>query len=120
MPDLSAVIAQVRESVVAILRIHLERPQNVKRGKVRPAKYQVSISGSGFCVVEDRYLVTAHHVLNGGKQRDANDRFYAFLVPQNGDPYHYFPVVSFPIERAATDVAVLECRLRTMMTGPAS
>jgi Trypsin-like peptidase domain len=108
MPNLSAVIARVRESVVAILRVHLERPQSIKKGKVRPAKYQVGIAGSGFCVVEDRCVVTAFHVLNGGSPREANDKFYAFVVPQNADPIYYFPVVSFPAERPRVDMAVLE------------
>lgn len=65
MPDLATAIPLVRRSTVAILRIQLERPQSVKKGKVRPAKFRVSF-GSAFCIVENRYLLTACHVLGAG------------------------------------------------------
>jgi Trypsin-like peptidase domain len=108
MPDLATAIPLVRRSTVAILRIQLERPQSVKKGKVRPAKFRVSF-GSAFCIVENRYLLTACHVLGAGEQpRNQSDKFYAFLVPHNGDAAHYFPIVSFPIERPELDLAVIE------------
>jgi hypothetical protein len=107
MPDLKTTIPKVRESTAAILRIQLDRPEKIKKGKVRPGRFKLSW-GSAFCIVADRYLLTAHHILNGGQQRNANDRFYAFIVPNNGDLAYHFPVVSFPIERANIDLAVLE------------
>lgn len=107
MADLTTAIPIIRESVAAILRIHRMRPETIKKGKVKPGKFQASF-GSAFCVITDRYLVTAFHVLNGGKPRDAGDRFYALVVPGNGDPAFQFPVVGFPIERPDLDLAVLE------------
>jgi hypothetical protein len=108
MADLTTAIPIIRESVAAILRIHQRRPETIKkRGKVKPAQFQASF-GSAFCVVADRYLVTAFHILNEGKPRNAGDRFYALVVPGNGDPAFHFPVVGFPIERSDLDLAVLE------------
>lgn len=100
-------IPSVRDSVVAILRIHLARPETTKKGKTRPARVNCSF-GSGFCVMEDRYVMTAHHVLNGGKSRNTEDKFYAFTVPGNGDLAFHFPVVTFSMEKADLDLAVLE------------
>lgn len=108
MSELSTAIPIVRESVAAILRLHVAKPATVKKGRERPATIAASIAGSAFCVVADRYLVTAFHVLNGGKERDPKDKFYALIVPQNGDPAHHFPVISFPLEHSALDMAVLE------------
>jgi hypothetical protein len=108
MPDLKSTISTVRESTTAILRISLNRPEQIKKGKVRPARFKASLCGSGFCVVPDRYLLTAHHTLNNGQQRDGNDKFYVFIVPHNGNVAHHFPVISFPVERADIDIAVLE------------
>jgi hypothetical protein len=75
---------------------------------LRPAKFNVALGGSAFCIVADRYLLTAHHVLNNGHAREPNDKFYAFVVPGNGNVAHHFPIVSFPLERPDIDVAVLE------------
>lgn len=108
MSDLMTAITIVRESVAAIFRLHLVSPETVKMGKVSPAKFQVALTGSAFCIVADRYLLTAYHVFNSGKERDSKDKFYAFIVPQNGVQAYHFPVVSFPIERQNLDVAVLE------------
>lgn len=108
MADLTTAIPIVRESVAAILRIRSIRPETVKKGKVRPAQFQAIFSGSAFCVVADRYLVTAFHVLNGGQPRIPADKFYAFVVPGNGDQAYHFPVAAFPVESPDLDIAVLE------------
>jgi hypothetical protein len=94
--------------VAAVLRIRMTRPETVKKGKVRPAQFQAALGGSAFCVVPDRYLVTAFHVLNGGQPRNPADRFYAFVVPGNGAQAFHFQVMAFPVERADVDIAVLE------------
>jgi hypothetical protein len=96
MADPTTAIPTVRESVAAILRIRMTRPETVKKGKVRPAQFQANLGGSAFCVVADRYLATAFHVLNGGQPRNAGDRAF------------HFPIVGFPVEHAALDLAVLE------------
>jgi len=108
MSGLVTVIPAVRESVTAILRLHVVKPETVKKGKARPASIGAALAGSAFCVVADRYLVTAFHILNDGKPRDSKDKFYAFVVPQNGDHAFHFPVVSFPVERSDLDIAILE------------
>jgi S1-C subfamily serine protease len=105
--ELPTAIPTVRECVVAVFRYRTVRPQGMKKGKVRPAEYNVGW-GSGFCIVEDRYIVTAFHVLNGGQPRNPTDRFVAFVVPANGDPAYHFPVTGFPVERPDVDLAILE------------
>jgi len=105
--ELLEAIPKVRDSVVAVLRVHLEHPERTKKGKTRPAQVNWSF-GSGFCVKDDRLIMTAYHVLGDGKLRDPKDRFYAFIVPGNGDPAFHFPVTAFPLERPELDLAVLE------------
>ena len=83
MADLKAAMPTLRDSVTAVLRIRMTRPETVKKGKVRPPQFQASLGGSAFCVVADRCMVTAFHVLNGGQPRNAADKFYAFVVPGN-------------------------------------
>jgi hypothetical protein len=107
MADLKLAVPAVRESVAAVLRLRQLRAAKVKKGKLRPPQFQCSW-GSTFCVVTDRYLLTAFHVLNAGQPRDPQDRFYAFTVPGNGGASFMFPVVAFPLERADLDIAVLE------------
>ena len=108
MSDLITAIPTIRESVTAILRLHVVKPEKVKKGKVRPPQIGAALVGSAFCVVESKYLVTAYHTFNGGKPRDPKDKFYAFIVPGNGDPSYHFPVISFPLEKPDFDIAVLE------------
>src|SRR5437899_3017569 len=108
MSELLDAVPIVRESVAAILRIHLVQAERMKKGRLRPARFNLTPSGTGFCVVANRYLVTAHHVLNNGSLRDPNDKFYAFIVPQNADRAFHFPIAGFPVERADVDLAVLE------------
>jgi hypothetical protein len=107
MADLRTAIPVVRESVAAILRIHITRPKKITKGKPRSAQVHVFF-GSAFCVLADRYLVTAFHILNEGQQRNPDDRFYALTVPGNGDQAFHFPVVGYPIEHPDSDLAVLE------------
>jgi len=100
-------IPLVREAVVALMRYRTARAQTVKKGRVRPAQIKIGW-GSGFCVVPDRYVVTACHVLTEGQHRDPAERFVAFIVPGNGDPAYHFPVIAFPLERPDLDLAILE------------
>ncbi|HPQ44926.1 MAG TPA: serine protease [Syntrophales bacterium] len=93
--------------MVAVLRFRTIRHQTMKKGKVRPAKYECNW-GSGFVVVADRYVVTAFHVLTDGHSRNPQDKFVVFIVPGNGDPAFHFPVINFPVERSDLDLAILE------------
>jgi len=80
-----------------------------KHGKKVAETVEYSWSfGSGFCVLDDRYVVTAFHVLNEGKAPDPKDRQYVFTVPANGDPAYHFPVIAIPVQHADLDIAVLE------------
>jgi hypothetical protein len=107
MPDLTVAIPRLRKSTVAILTLRITKPATVNHGKPEPAQFRVNW-GSGFCVLTDRYVVTAFHVLNDGATRDANSKSYALVVPKNDDPLYWFPVVAFPVERPDVDMAVLE------------
>jgi len=94
--------------VGAVLRIHTSRQAQVKKGKAKPAVFRVNLAGTAWCVVDNRFLVTAYHLFNGGKPRDPSDKFYVFVVPQNGPQAFHFPVIDFPFEDSTLDLAIIE------------
>ena len=112
VPDWKGPIAEMRDSVVAVLRIH--RASAPPGGDPAPPpppaalSFEVGVVGTAWCVVEDRYLITAYHVLNKGQPRDTTDHFYVFAVPQNGPLGYHTRVTGFPLEDPAADMAVLE------------
>lgn len=108
MSDLSSAIQQTGDAVAAILRLHTVKPATVKKGTAKPAKTGASLAGSAFCIVENRILLTAYHLFNNGKPRDPKDKFYAFIVPQNGPQAYHFPVVGYPFESLDLDMAIIE------------
>ena len=69
MSDLLDAIPIVRESVVAVLRIHMVDLERMKKGKLRPARFNLAPCGSAFCISANRYLITAHHVLNNEQRQ---------------------------------------------------
>src|SRR3989454_29767 len=85
MSDFPSAIAAVRDAVCGILRI---RP-------VRPGahEFQVAFVGTGWCFSPRRYLATAHHVFDDGKARNPSDKFYAFVVPDNGPVRFWAPLL---------------------------
>lgn len=91
-------ISSVRNSVCAVLRI---RPTGNNQA-------EGSIVGSAWCIVDNRFLVTAHHIFNDMQPRNTNDRFFVFSVPDNGDPAYHVPVVSYPLEDPLSDMAIIE------------
>lgn len=91
-------ISAIRNSVCAIMRI---RRENAKT-------FQVSVVGTAWCIVPKRFLVTAFHIFNNGQQRDPNDKFFAFFVPDNGPSALHTPIINFPLEEATVDMAILE------------
>lgn len=107
MADPKVAIPKLRESTTAILRLRMTTPEIAENGKVTPAQFECGW-GSAFCVAPDKYLLTAFHVLNGGRPRDPSAKFYALVVPGNGDPFFHFPIIAFPLERPDLDMAVLE------------
>ena len=108
-------ISAARDAVCAVLRItrrREKRPSGKRKAGGTAASSSVTFGvgfvGTAWCIAEDRYLATAHHVLNNAKPREQDDRFYAFTVPGNGSPAYRFPVVGFPVEDPANDLAILE------------
>ena len=106
--DLVRAVASVRDSILAVLRIHRSPVKSVHGAIQAPIQFEVSIVGTAWCIVADRFLLTAHHILNKGALRDPEDRFFVFSVPGNGDAAYHTPVISFPIESPQTDMAILE------------
>ncbi len=106
--SLSSAIKTVRASTVAVLRYReVQPPRDKKKNRMVGQQFECSW-GSGFCVLSDRYVVTAHHTLNGGKDFDPQDRLVVFTVPDNGDHASHYPVTAVPVQRADCDIAVLE------------
>jgi hypothetical protein len=106
--DLTTAIPLVRKSVAALLRIRRTEPEGITPGTVQPARFEAHVGGSAFCVADDRYLVTAFHILNGGQPPKEGDRFHALIVPDNGDRGFHFPIVGCPVVRPDLDIVVLE------------
>lgn len=106
MPNLIASIPTILASTCSIMRISREV---ITRGKKKAQIINVKASfGTGWCIVADKYVITAHHILNDMKPRNPNDRFYAFIVPGNAPLAFHFQVVGFPLEDQANDIAILE------------
>lgn len=102
-------IARIRDSVCAVLRIRKAADQSgLQPGQVN---YEIGIVGTAWCIVPNRYLVTAFHVFNECKAREAADKFFVFTVPGNGPIAYHAPVIAFPIERPDVDMAIIEVSL---------
>jgi len=90
------------------MRILQVKQSGSKKKQEGVAQFNLGFVGTAWCIVPDRLLVTAHHILNEGNPRDPNDRFYVYSVPGNGRQCYRFPVANFPLEDPALDIAVLE------------
>lgn len=108
MTNMVNAIAQIRDSVCAIMRIIKKQRRKGKKKKQPVVQFKLVFVGTAWCVVVNRFLITAHHVLNTGKARDPQDLFYAFSVPGNGLRAFHFPITRFLLEDANCDVAILE------------
>lgn len=108
MTNLVQAISAIRDSVVAVLRVHMSKPAKQQKGKIRPPQFQISLVGTAWCIVDDKYMVTAHHIFNNGKPRMRSDKFYVFTVPQNGPKAFHFPVTNYIHEEANSDMAIIE------------
>jgi len=107
MTDFVAGIARIRDSVGAVLKITKEMPAEGAAADALPT-FGVAFVGTAWCVVADRYFVTAHHVFNSGQPRNPDDRFVLFFVPENGLMGFHTPVTAFPFEDAGNDMAIIE------------
>lgn len=108
MTEIVTPIAVVRDSVCAILRIHKKQQSKSDKKRGKPPQFHLAFAGTAWCIVENKYLITAHHVLNNGKPRDKDDKFYAFTVPGNGPMAYHFPISNFLLEDGSLDIAILE------------
>jgi hypothetical protein len=111
MADSIQLVSQIRDSVGALMSVTEVRKRG--SGKKHPNQQQgkmfaLGFVGTAWCIVDDTYVVTAQHVLNGGNPRNPKQKFYLFTVPGNGAHAHAFPVAAFPMEDQASDLAVLE------------
>jgi hypothetical protein len=106
--ELIAATPMMRQATAAILRLRRHAPSVTKKGKPRAPKFDADIVGSATCIVANRYLITAHRVLNNGEARQPDDKFYAMIAPDNGVQLFHFPVTGFALEDPDRDLAVLE------------
>lgn len=99
MPEtLSTNIEQVRDSVCGLLRVR----------KTAQNQFEVGVVGTTWCVVRNRYFITAYHVLNNGQARNPNDNFLILRAPGNGPRLERVPVVAFVLEDQRCDYVILE------------
>lgn len=98
MAALSSKIREIRNAVCGILRIR-QRPNN---------QTDFAIVGTAWCISNNQYFVTAHHVLNDGNPRNPSDKFLLIRRLNNGEIFDNLPVVNFPLEERQNDYAVLE------------
>jgi len=104
MTDLPSAITRLRASVGALMKVS---PTGQRDENGQP-QFTVNMVGSAWCVAGGRYFVSAFHILNGGNPRIPVDRFFLFLVPDNGPQAYHFPVTRFVHEDGPNDYAVLE------------
>ena len=107
MTDFVAGISRIRDSVAAVMKITKEEPAEGTAPPAAPT-FGVTFVGTAWCVVPNRYFVTAHHVFDNGQPRNPKDRFVLFFVPGNGLMGFHTPVTGFPFDDAGNDMAVIE------------
>jgi hypothetical protein len=94
-----AAIAAVRGSVVAVLRIS---PTTID------GQFNLAIVGTAWCAASRGIFVTAYHVLNSSKPRNAADFFYLLRAPDNGHVLQSWQVERFLLEDPDLDLVILE------------
>jgi len=91
-------ITQIRDSVCAVLRL-----QQINQNQIN-----LSIVGTAWCFVRNKFLITAHHVFNNGNPRNPADKFVILRAPNNGSRLERMPIVNFNLEDSQSDFAILE------------
>jgi hypothetical protein len=107
MSEIIKPLANVRDSVCAILKIFKSHHSPGKK-KPHVVQFNLAFVGTAWCIVQNKYIVTAHHIFNNKNARDPNHNFYAFIVPNNGNQAFHFPIIGFPLEDSTADMAVME------------
>ena len=105
--ELIPAIAHIRRSACAILRVRAKRNVSSTDPALVP-RFEMGFVGSGVCIVEKKYVLTAQHIFNGGQARDVNDKFVVFTLTENNLQAFHCAVIGFPIEHATHDLAVME------------
>jgi hypothetical protein len=104
----AAAIRSIRESVCAVMKVSPTAAQGSPSGSAVPPQYAVSFVGTAWCIVENKYFITANHVFNKGQQRNPEDKFILFFVPHNGLTAYQTNVAGFVLENEAYDIAIIE------------
>ena len=91
-------LRRARDSICGLLRIR----------RVPPNQFTLTIVGTTWCFVRNKYFLTAHHVLNDGQPRHADDQFLILRAPENGTKLERMLVAGFTHEDPQHDVAILE------------
>jgi hypothetical protein len=107
MNDFVAGIARIRDSVAAVMKITREPPADDAPADALPS-FGVAFVGTAWCVVRNRYFVTAHHVFGDQQARNADDRFVLFFVPGNGLMGFHTPVTDIVFDDPGNDMALIE------------
>ncbi len=71
-------------------------------------QFEMGFVGSGVCIADGKYVLTAQHIFNNAQPRDPLDKFVVFTLTENNLQAFHCAVVGFPIEHAAHDLAVVE------------
>src|SRR5512147_1394681 len=101
----AATIRSVRDSVCAVMKVN---PTPAPGSPPAPPQYAVSFVGTAWCIVENRYFITANHIFNKGQPRNPEDKFILFFVPNNGLMAYHTKVTGFVLENEAYDIALIE------------
>lgn len=108
MSDFVQGISNIRDSVAAVMKITPVAASDAGTVTTAAPTFGVAFVGTAWCVVENRYFVTAHHIFNNGQPRNPNDRYILFFVPGNGPMGFHTSVTGFPLEDPSNDMAVIE------------
>lgn len=101
-------IRSIRESVCAVMKVSPSTAPGPASGAPTPPQYAVSFVGTAWCIVENRYFVTANHIFNKGQPRNPEDKYVLFFVPNNGLSAYHTNVTGFVFENEEYDIAVIE------------
>lgn len=106
--NFAAAIRSVRESVCAVMKVSPSTAPGAPSGSPTLPQYAVTFVGTAWCIVENRYFITANHIFNKGQPRNPEDKYVLFFVPNNGILTYHTNVTGFVLENEAYDMAVIE------------
>ena len=105
MTTLIPAIKRMRSSVAAVMII----TPDAKNSHVgQKQEFKISF-GTAWCVARGEYFLTAFHVLNDGKPRNASSKLHLFLVPDNQRLAFHSPA-EVVLEDPANDLAILRVK----------